>query len=343
MTQLTSYEGFVNSPATTLSAGITDSDVTIPVTDVSVFPATGANTATIGTGEDAETVLYQYKSASSGAGNLCVVTREFNKIGSFGAKKAWDSGTVISRQFTEYDLRAATMNIADLVASLADKEPTITTLTVNKGGTGAGTLTGLLVGDGTNAIAGGHVATVAQGGTALTALPVRTLFLSCAGGWTGTTLPDGGFSTTEGATDKLNYKGTLFAAAAATANHEFGVMMPYNWDLGAIAASPCFVAATGTETGSPTIIFNMQAVAISSGDDMDAAYAATVTSTYTISTTIWNKMILGPSVSFTPGGTPAKKDLVMIRTGRAGEDTFSGSVVLVGWLLSYGVTSHSDV
>jgi len=124
---LTSYEGFVNSPATTLSSGISDSDVDIPVTETGCVAATGANQATIGTGEDAETILFEYKTTSSGAGTLMNCTRGFNATGVYGVAKAWDSGTAIARQFTEYDLRAATANVAELntlKAPIAD--PTFT-------------------------------------------------------------------------------------------------------------------------------------------------------------------------------------------------------------------------
>jgi len=106
------YAGFVNSPITTLTAGITDSDTTIPVAELGVFPAAPGK-ATIGYGATAETIYYGAKSAASGAGNLTSVTREWNKTGTYGAKKAWDSGTQISCQFTEYDGAAFKANIED--------------------------------------------------------------------------------------------------------------------------------------------------------------------------------------------------------------------------------------
>jgi len=113
MSQTQMFSGIVNSPYTLLSAGITDSATTIPVYELGVFP-TAPNIATIGTGPDAETILYTGKSSSSGAGNLTGVTREWNKTGSYGAKKAWLAGTVISRRFTEYDHATFKANIEDL-------------------------------------------------------------------------------------------------------------------------------------------------------------------------------------------------------------------------------------
>lgn len=115
------YPAVVNSPSTTLTAGISDSDTTIPVTELGVFP-TAPNTATIGTGVLAETIYYAGKSAATGAGNLTSVTREWNKTGTYGAKKAWLSGEVIGREFTAYDLDTAKANIEDLASKEAYTE-----------------------------------------------------------------------------------------------------------------------------------------------------------------------------------------------------------------------------
>lgn len=119
MTQLTMYSGVVNSPTTTLYADITDSATTIPVNELGVFPA-APNIATIGTDVTAETVLYTGKSATDGSGNLTGVTREWNKTGTYGAKKAWVSGELIGRNFGAYDADTFKANIEDLSANVAD-------------------------------------------------------------------------------------------------------------------------------------------------------------------------------------------------------------------------------
>lgn len=127
MTQATMYPGFVNSPDTTLSSGITNSVTTIPVTELGVFPA-APNIAVIGTGDYAETILYTGKSAATGAGNLTGVTREWNKTGVYGAKAAWLTGEAISRNVCAYDLDTFKANIEDLVTSLGTTNGSITTL-----------------------------------------------------------------------------------------------------------------------------------------------------------------------------------------------------------------------
>ena len=98
---ITMYPGKVNSPATTLSASITDIVTTIPLTDASVLPD-APNLAVIGTDEDCETILYAAK-----AGNdLTGCTREFQ-----GVKKAWAVGTSVARMFTAYDYDTLRTNL----------------------------------------------------------------------------------------------------------------------------------------------------------------------------------------------------------------------------------------
>ena len=114
VTLMDMYVGMVNSPEATLSASVTDTDLVIPITACEVFPATGNGLASIGPNDDAETIKYAYKTALSGPGNLIVLQRAFNTSGTYGVAKAWPAGTVISRQYTEYDMRAVTTNIETL-------------------------------------------------------------------------------------------------------------------------------------------------------------------------------------------------------------------------------------
>jgi len=95
------YPGIVNSPSTTLSNDITNSQTTITITDPSKLPS-APNEATIGTGEDAETITYTGISGN----DLTGCTRGFE-----GTAKAWSSGISIGRNFTNYDYNAITNNI----------------------------------------------------------------------------------------------------------------------------------------------------------------------------------------------------------------------------------------
>lgn len=100
----TMYPGKVNSPATVLDGAIDDVVTTINVIDGSVLP-NAPNIAVIGTGEDAETILYGTKVENA----LSNVTRGFQ-----GTAKAWNSGTSIARMFTEYDYAKLKQNIENL-------------------------------------------------------------------------------------------------------------------------------------------------------------------------------------------------------------------------------------
>jgi len=98
------YAGKANSPTTTLSAGISDSATSIPLTDASVLPA-APNLVVIGTGENAETVLYTGISTNT----LTGCTRGFQ-----GAAAVWGSGTQAARLFTEYDYASLKSNIESI-------------------------------------------------------------------------------------------------------------------------------------------------------------------------------------------------------------------------------------
>ena len=98
----TMYPAKINSPATTLASGINDIVTTIPLTNASVVPA-APNLAVIGTGEDAETVLYTGKSGN----DLTGCTRGFQ-----GTAKAWESGTSVARFFTAYDYDTLRTNLS---------------------------------------------------------------------------------------------------------------------------------------------------------------------------------------------------------------------------------------
>lgn len=99
------YPGLAFSPQTTLADSISDSASVIPVSDVSVFPE-APNYATIGGNDgDGETVLYTAKTASALSG----CTR-----GVEGVAKRWDSGEIISRNWTAADHNALIQNVTEL-------------------------------------------------------------------------------------------------------------------------------------------------------------------------------------------------------------------------------------
>lgn len=101
----TMYEGLAFSPQTTLTSAIGASEQVIPVADVSAFPD-APNYATIGGNDgDGETILYTAKTGSALSG----CTR-----GVEGVAKRWDSGEIISRNWTAADHNALIQNVTEL-------------------------------------------------------------------------------------------------------------------------------------------------------------------------------------------------------------------------------------
>ena len=114
----TMYEGLPFSPQTTLTNAISEVETVIPVADVSVFPD-APNYATIaGNDGDGETILYTAKTGSALSG----CTR-----GVEGTAKRWDSGEIISRNWTAKDHNVLIANLKaldQLLTNIQDGIPT---------------------------------------------------------------------------------------------------------------------------------------------------------------------------------------------------------------------------
>ncbi len=107
---LTMYPPQVNSPQTSLTAGINAVQTSITVVDGSLLPA-APNILVLGDGNDAETILYTSK-----AGNLLSgITRGFQ-----GTAKAFAPGTNVARYFTAYDQEAIQGNISGHVGDVGN-------------------------------------------------------------------------------------------------------------------------------------------------------------------------------------------------------------------------------
>lgn len=106
----TMYAGMVNSPETTITNSLGPADTTIYVLDPSRVPEPLPNLMTLGTGTNAETVL-----VTSLSDNALTVVRGYQ-----GIAKDWLPGTIIARNFTEYDHAAFKANITDLGTAVDD-------------------------------------------------------------------------------------------------------------------------------------------------------------------------------------------------------------------------------
>lgn len=105
------YKGKVNSPQTIITEDIDASSSNIKVENTNVFPP-GPNIAVIGNDISAETIKY-----SDINGNILTgCTRGFQ-----GEARAWEKNSLISRNFTEYDLSSLQDNILELNKNKIDK------------------------------------------------------------------------------------------------------------------------------------------------------------------------------------------------------------------------------
>jgi len=98
------YKGLVNSPETTITNNIGTTDTIIYVLDPARVPADLPNLMVLGTGTNAETVK-----VTAIDGNALTVERGFQ-----GVAKDWLAGTIIARNFTEYDYSALVDNVDEL-------------------------------------------------------------------------------------------------------------------------------------------------------------------------------------------------------------------------------------
>ncbi len=98
------YKGLVNSPETTITNNIGTNDTIIYVLDPARVPSDLPNLMVLGTGTNAETIK-----VTAIEGNALTVERGFQ-----GIAKDWLAGTIIARNFTEYDYAALVDNINEL-------------------------------------------------------------------------------------------------------------------------------------------------------------------------------------------------------------------------------------
>lgn len=104
MTLQTMYPAIANSPVTQLANAIDDTVTSIEVVDGNRLPD-APNLATIGRGENPETILYTVKNGNVLSG----ITRGFQ-----GTAQNWQAGTQVARLFTAHDFEVFRENILDL-------------------------------------------------------------------------------------------------------------------------------------------------------------------------------------------------------------------------------------
>lgn len=98
------YKGIPNSPEATLTSDINSLQTTITVSDANIIPEVPNILVIGGNTDNPETVKVTGKN-----GNTLTVERGFQ-----GVPRSWNAGTIIARNFTEYDYNALKENIETL-------------------------------------------------------------------------------------------------------------------------------------------------------------------------------------------------------------------------------------
>lgn len=124
------YKGIPNSPEATLTSDINSTQTTITVSDANIIPEVPNILVIGGNTDNPETVKVTGKN-----GNTLTVERGFQ-----GVPRSWNAGTIVARNFTEYDYNALVENIktlkentdinADNILSLKNNEHTHTNKSV---------------------------------------------------------------------------------------------------------------------------------------------------------------------------------------------------------------------
>ena len=118
----------------------------------------------------------------------------------------------------------------------------------------------------------------------------------------------------------------------------FTIPMPKNWNDGTVTFQPIWTAASG----SGTVVWALQAVALSDDDAIDTAYGTEQTSTDTLLAA--GDVHIGPTSSaITIAGTPATDDMVFFRIKRVpGSDTLGVDARLIGIRLFFTTNAAND-
>lgn len=135
---------------------------------------------------------------------------------------------------------------------------------------------------------------------------------------------------------------TLDFDASTEEYAQFAIPMPKKWDLGTVTAK--FIWRHGSTTTNFTVIWGLQAVAISNDDTFAASYGTAQTATDTGGTT--DDLYVSPETSaITIAGTPAAEDVVCFRVYRKaadGADTLAIDAGLVGVVLYITTSAETD-
>lgn len=218
-------------------------------------------------------------------------------------------------------LKASSGGFANATAGTDYYNPGGTDVAVADGGTGSSTAAGAL----TNLSAAGQ-------GKQTIYIPATAMLSRTTNG------PSVG--TVELSTNKIMVKSFDFDTTTQEFA-QFHVWFPKSWNLGTVTFQPCFSQLT---TAAGGVVFGLAGVAVSTTDDLDAAFGTAQTSTTTAGTL--NKEYQGPeSAAITIAGTPTAGDRVVFQINRTvadASDTLAQDARLHGIRLFYTTNAATD-
>jgi hypothetical protein len=145
----------------------------------------------------------------------------------------------------------------------------------------------------------------------------------------------------ESTTNKQNY--TVYDFDGSTAEYaHFQIAFPKGWDLSTITYK---VRWGSSATDTDGVAWNLQAVAISDGDTIDASWGTAITVTDAAQSSATKLYVTSVSSALTIAGTPAADDLVYFRFYRDpsnGSDTMAEDARLFGIDLYYNINAGND-
>ena len=177
--------------------------------------------------------------------------------------------------------------------------------------------------------------TVQANGAVISTAGTQTIWVPAVAMY-GATTNGAASASVDSGTENVEYKVLDFD----TSTQEFAcfsVCFPKAWNNGTVTFAPYWTAASG----SGTVVFALQAVALSNDDAIDTAYGTEQTSTDTLITAA--DVHVGPTSSaITIAGTPADADLTFFRVKRnVADDTLGVDARLLG-LAIFFTTSLAD-
>lgn len=147
------------------------------------------------------------------------------------------------------------------------------------------------------------------------------------------------YNATETATNKVMIAGYDFDPSTAQYG-QFSVAMPKSWNLGTITAQFVWTATSG----SGSVIWGIQGLAVGDGDALDASFGTAVTVTDTLLSASQAHLTSATS-AMTISGSPAALDTVIFQVYRdaaAGGDTLTSSARLIGVRLYLTISAQTD-